>query len=190
MRKALGYGNYSQYGGDLGYHEVQEFMSCSFILAKPTPMHPTKGVLAATTTMKQTFRTTEAATTQAATTQTATTQAATTQAATTQAATTQAATTQAATTAGKAQRYLVLLMSGISLCFGSDDVIESIGQFDTDYHIDRRCLFCRMELRVYSMGRISRNTLCSLISCVVLLISARKFISGRVIHVIPLILET
>ena len=70
-------------------------------------------------------------------------------------------------------------MSGISLCFGSDDVIESIGQLDTDNQIDRRCLICRMELRVYSMGRISRNTLYSLKSCVVLLIYARRFISVK-----------
>ena len=126
MRKALGYGNYSLYGGDLGYHEVREFMSCSFILARPTPMHSTERVLGATATMKPTFRTTEAAktkaaatteagTTEAATTPAATTQAATTQAATTQAATTQAATTQAATTAGKVQRYLMFLMCSVSL---------------------------------------------------------------------------
>ena len=62
-RKALGYGNYSQYGGDLGYHEVSEFMSCTFILTKPTGMPSTNAVLAATTTMRPTTATTEAATT-------------------------------------------------------------------------------------------------------------------------------
>ena len=60
MRKALGYGNYSQYGGDLGYHEVREFMSCSFVIAKPTLVSSTKGAFVAATTMKPT---TEATTT-------------------------------------------------------------------------------------------------------------------------------
>ena len=38
MRKALGYGNYSEFPGSLEYHEVMEFMSCAFLRIKPTSM--------------------------------------------------------------------------------------------------------------------------------------------------------
>lgn len=43
FRKALGYGNYSEFPGSLEYHEVMEFMSCTFIRVKPTSMYPMGG---------------------------------------------------------------------------------------------------------------------------------------------------
>lgn len=99
MRKALGYGNYSEFGGDLGYHEVSEFTSCSFVVAKPTKMPMTEETVVTTTERPTTEKTTEKATTKQATTEKATTQkATTTEKATTEKATTKQATTKQATT--------------------------------------------------------------------------------------------
>ena len=53
MRKALGYGNYSEFPGSLEYHEVMEFVSCTFLHIKPTGMGAMKGQMATSKKMAQ-----------------------------------------------------------------------------------------------------------------------------------------